>query len=102
MKDYSKLDMLGLTEEQFKLFTRSCHSTLGAIFSDAWGDKTAPRSHVIEVVLDADYMRMYGVGGKEWIELYDTVINPWISKHYSTPKFKKLMKEVFPFSRYSL
>ena len=100
------LDLLGLTDEQYKMFHRACHSTLDSIFSDAFGHGTVRRSDIIEVVLDADHLKMFGFPfgqrKKEWQALYEATINPWIRKNYHTPKFKTLMNDVFPFATYSL
>lgn len=99
-------DLLGLTEEQFRAFDIACNSTLNAIAGDLFveGNETMKQAEVIEVVLDADYVRNYGGGhrNKDWYTQYDTIYSPWISKHYGTPKFKKLMAYVFPFKSYCL
>lgn len=99
-------DLLGLTEEQFKTFDSACNRTLQAIAGDLFveDNNTMKRADVIEVVLDADYLRSYGGGfkDKDWHKEYDTIYQPWVSKHYGTPKFKKLMTHVFTFASYSL
>lgn len=96
------IDYLGLTEEQFSLFRRACHETLQSIFSDAFSG-SVPRSDVIEIVLDQ--LSDESIRGKRaagWPVLYKTVINPWITLHFSQPKFAVLMKQVFPHQTYSL
>jgi hypothetical protein len=106
---------LGLTEEQFRRFSGAAHATWQTIAPDIFqsladnGERTVmPRSHVVEVTLDADYMRVYGEGGRaygqshnEWTKFYDAVLKDWITKHYHTAAFKKLMRQVFPFAYYS-
>lgn len=96
------IDRLGLTEEEFQRFKRACRRTWQAIGGDILTDRESiPRSHVIEVVLDADYILTYGdFHGKEWQTFYKERLSPWVSRNYDTAKFKKLMKEVFSFERY--
>lgn len=104
---------LGLTEEEFKRFDTGCHRTWETIASDifaAAAENDCPRpmrrSEVIEVTLDASYLRHYGGGmggmrgGTEWTEFYDNRLRPWLDTNYDTPKFKTLMKRVFPFAYY--
>lgn len=107
MKTYPEnTDFLGLTEEQFSRFASACHAvyqSLGGDWAQA-GMTSFSRADLIEVVLDADNVREWGVrqgpGRKEWETFYDKHIRPWLTKHYGTPKFNNLMKLVFPYSRY--
>jgi hypothetical protein len=80
-----------------------------------------PRADVVETVLDAGHLLTYGEpgGGRPrptlklgtpqgdqfgtrpaWPVFYETRLNPWVRQHYFTPKFKRLMKEVFPYASY--
>lgn len=123
---------LGLTDEDFSRFDRACNATWQSIGSDCAelnGGKPFRRSEVIELVLDADRVRMYGehnpgrrrltcVSGvpcrqvkdchcndctefaNRWEAVYDTRIRPWITEHYGTPAFQKVMARVFTYTRY--
>lgn len=104
---------LGLTEEEFARFSRACKATWQTIGGDILDASTCgpsgsiPRSHVIEVVLDCGYVLTYGESlGRApynriaWAEFYEGRLAPWIHEHYGTPRFNKLMKEVFPYARY--
>jgi hypothetical protein len=100
---------LGLTPDEFDRFKRACLRTWQTIGQDMinslWanaGLSEMPRSDVIELVLDADHMRMYGEQfTKDWIPFYGLRLEPWISEHYHWPSFNRLMREVFPFEHYA-
>lgn len=98
----------GLTDDEFKRFASACQTTFNYISADL--PENMPRSHVIEMVLDAGRCREHGGGfsgpGKqservaEWRKFYDERIEPIVSANYGKPKFNKMMKEIFPHSRY--
>jgi hypothetical protein len=99
---------LGLTPDEFDRFKRACQRTWQTIGQDMinslWanaGLSEMPRSDVIELVLDADHMRMYGEQfTKDWLPFYGLRLAPWIEEHYHWPRFHKLMQDVFPFAHY--
>jgi hypothetical protein len=94
---------LGMPEEVFARFDRACHSvyqSLGGDWAEA-GMKVFPRKDLVEVVLDADNVRTWGErNSKDWQQVYDTHVRPWLDKNYGTPAFHKVMKLIFPYSRY--
>ena len=102
---------LGLSKDEFDRFSRACRTTWQVIGGDMiqslWdnaGLSEMPRNDVIELVLDADHMRMYGEhnsGNNDWVAFYGLRLSPWIEEHYHYPSFNKLMREVFPYERYS-
>ncbi len=103
-------ELCGLTQSQFKRFSRACHSTYGALGGD-WSE-AEPRGRSqkaqIECICDSDYIRMYGEpyrGNKPntdvpFTKFYDEVIRPMFTQFYGKPVFMKMMKTVFPHSRY--
>lgn len=102
MNDEQPSDLLGLTNEQYKAFKRASNRTLAIIGNDFMQEgETYTRDHIVEIVLDADYIRMHG-GDKNWSIMYDKVIRPWLKDNYGEPRFNKLMKDVFPYARYGL
>jgi hypothetical protein len=97
MKHY---EQCGLNEDQFKRFDGACWSTYQTIGGDlAELDGGRKQMDQIEVILDADYISMYG-GGKDINTFYKDVVRPMLDKHYGKPHFIKMMKEIFPHKRY--
>lgn len=101
---------LGLNEEEFERFRRACNATwqaIGGDCSEANGGKSMPRSTVVELVLDADRIEMYGGdrattrdAPNDWTSFYATRLRPWIIENYGSAAFKKLMARVFPYKLY--
>ena len=101
---------LGLTEQEFNRFRRACRTTLSAIAHGAMSagvevkDKMMRRELAIELLLEADYLLIYGGYNtaetpkmkKDRIRFYHERIRPMLKKHSHTPAFKRMMKEVFP------
>lgn len=105
MRTAVKADRLGLTEDQFLQFSRACNqvwASLAHMVVD--GRSSIPRCEVIEVCVDAEnfvtHGKPYGESWKQW-NRFCPVIDVWVSDNYGTPKFNQLMKEVFPFGRYT-
>ncbi len=104
-QDCPKADLCGLTENQFKRFSAACLATYSAIGGDM-GDGGRSRKDQIEFICDADYIRMYGErGGRKteavpWTQFYDETVSPMIRGNYGTKPFVRMMKKVFPHSRY--
>jgi len=88
-----------LTEEQFNRFKSGCNTTLSYVAEGL--SPRASQKEVIETVLDADRVATFGCSERsqaarqEWSLFYETTIRP-LFKHYSTPAFSKMMKEIFP------
>ena len=83
-----------MTPEQLKDIYKGLSWTWNAIAQDLFSDgqPPMPRSHVIEVVLDADYLESYGQVPKETL------------KEFRKLDYKlqnKIAKEVFKAARYS-
>jgi hypothetical protein len=85
------------------------------IVAEEGGKDSIPRRDVIEIVLDAGRMLYHGEGHvpmrrfghkvkqsemTDWERFYTEKLDPWIRKHYFTARFKRLMAQVFPHSRY--
>jgi len=102
-KAKTKDDFLGLDPAHFKIFSEACNRVYQTVGHEL-GPKAIRRNDLIEVVLDGGFFDTYGkphsLSHKEWEVLYKTTLRSWISEHYGTPKFNKLMKLVFPFERY--
>ena len=105
-QDRPKAELCGLTENQFKRFSAACWATYSAIGGDM-GDGGRSQKDQIEIICDADYIRMYGErgGGRNaeslpWAKFYDETISPMIRGNYGTKPFMAMMKKVFPHSRY--
>ena len=105
-QDSPKAELCGLTENQFRRFSAACWATYSAIGGDM-GDGGRSQKDQIEIICDADYIRMYGerVGGRNaeslpWAKFYDETISPMIRGNYGTKPFMAMMKKVFPHSRY--
>lgn len=103
IKAKDKDDYLGLSPEHFAIFSKACNQVYQTVGHE-FGDQPIRRNDLVEIVLDGGFFDAYGaprgIKNTEWHALYRTTISPWISKHYGTPKFKALMKLVFPFERY--
>jgi len=83
-----------MTPEQIKQIEKGLNWTWGIVAQDLFseGQPPMPRSHVIEVVLDADYLESYGQVPKETLKEFRKLdYNAQI----------KIAKEVFRASRYS-
>jgi len=90
----------GLTPEQIKQFQAAAQRTWETIaydLLDANGGKSIPRSHVIEVVLDADYMKTYGRITDPGVEAFRTNYEPGAYEAKIA-----LLKQTFTFSRYGM
>ena len=105
-QDSPKAELCGLTENQFRRFSAACWATYSAIGGDM-GDGGRSQKDQIEIICDADYIRMYGErgGGRNaeslpWAKFYDETISPMIRGNYGTKPFVRMMKKVFPDSRY--
>ena len=107
-EDQPKKEYLGLTEKQFNRFARACNQTYQHIGHDL-GDQPKSRNELIEVICDADYIRMFGEydpprkskdGEQPWKEFYAEVVEPFLRKNYGSKPFMAMMKKVFPFSTY--
>ena len=105
-QDSPKAELCGLTENQFRRFSAACWATYSAIGGDM-GDGGRSQKDQIEIICDADYIRMYGErgGGRNaeslpWAKFYDETISPMIRGNYGTKPFMAMMKKVFPHSRY--
>jgi hypothetical protein len=92
-----KLRLKDVSPEMRKRIIRAMGSTWDAIggdtlqcVEDCGGKTPIPRSHVIEMVCDADRMAMYG-NDRETYEM---------TKKLSYDDLKKLGKEAFPYKRY--
>ena len=104
-QDSPKAELCGLTENQFRRFSAACWATYSAIGGDM-GDGGHSQKDQIEFICDADYIRMYGerTGRKTeavpWTQFYDETVSPMIRGNYGTKPFVRMMKKVFPDSRY--
>jgi len=105
-QDSPKANLCGLTENEFKRFKAACWATYHAIGGDL-GDGGRSQRDQIEFICDADYIRMYGerVGSRyaehlPWWKFYNETIRPMIRAHFGTKPFMRMMKQVFPHSRY--
>ncbi len=105
-QDNPKAELCGLTENQFRRFSAACWATYSAIGGDM-GDGGRSQKDQIEIICDADYIRMYGERGGDrnaeslpWAKFYDETVSPMIRGNYGTKPFVRMMKKVFPHSRY--
>lgn len=93
--------LLGLSQAEFEQLKQAANRTwqgIGMDCAEANGGEPFERAEVIELALDADRMRQYGPhvrrGEKDtWPETYDTRIRPWLTKHYGSAEFFKLMEQ---------
>lgn len=92
-----------LTPQQFDIFKTACQNAFNAISQDI---VPCSRDEVVECVLDAERLMMYGwtrnmgVTREDFTKLYKDVFNPMINKHFMTSSFNVMMKKIFPFARY--
>ena len=105
-QDSPKAELCGLTENQFRRFSAACWATYSAIGGDM-GDGGRSQKDQIEIICDADYIRMYGErgGGRNaeslpWTQFYDETVSPMIRGNYGTKPFMAMMKKMCPHSRY--
>jgi hypothetical protein len=91
-------ERVGLSLAELKLLHRAAHDTYQAIgydLSEANGGKGIDRESLVEVVLDASYMEMYGRLTPE--------IKEWLKKKASTYNLSWVYAAVgagFPFAKY--
>lgn len=96
-----------LTDDEAGKIRRMLNITLNAVFTDllsAGGDSRSsiPRSEVVEVCLDADYLEMYGPGTGQASRSPEDKALLEKFRRLSYEQQKKVAREAFPHKRYSL